>query len=348
MSNLKKVLVATLLLGLVGMGGFAYYVYKNIFVPNTAFNNKEAHIYIATNASFSEVMEDLSPLLINPKTFVTVANKKEYPSNIKSGHFIIKKGMNNNDIVNAIRTGNVPISIKFNNQERLENLAGSLSNQIEVDSLSLLNAFRDSVFLKEKGFNRDNALSMYLPNTYDVYWNVSAEGFRDKMFKEYQSFWNASRVDKAKKLDLTEIQVISLAAIVQKETAKVDERKRVAGVYVNRLKKGMLLQADPTVIYTKKLLDNDFDQQIKRVLYKDLELDSPYNTYKYTGVPPGPIAMPDISSIDAVLNYEHHKYIFFVADVTNFGYHKFAKTYAQHNRNKNEYVKWLSKQNIKR
>ena len=348
MSNLKKVLVATLLLGLVGMAGFAYYVYNNIFVPNTAFNNKEAHIYIGTNASFSEVMEDLNSLLIDPATFTTVANKKKYPSNIKSGHFIIKKGMNNNDIVNAIRTGNVPISIKFNNQERLENLAGSLSKQMEVDSLSLINAFKNEQFLAKKGFSLDEALAMYIPNTYNVYWNISAEGFRDKMFKEYQNFWNVNRVVKAKKINLTEIQVISLAAIVQKETAKVDERERVAGVYINRLKKGMLLQADPTVIYSKKLLDNNFNQQIKRVLYKDLELDSPYNTYKYVGVPPGPIAMPDISSIDAVLNYEHHSYIFFVADVTNFGYHKFAKTLAQHNRNKNEYVKWLSKQNIKR
>jgi len=348
MSNLKKVLVATLLLGLVGMAGFAYYVYNNVFVPNTAFSNNEAHIYIPTNASFSGVLEELEPLLKDVNTFKVVANKKEYPSNIKSGHFIIKKGMNNNDIVNAIRTGNVPISIKFNNQERLENLAGSLSNQIEIDSMSLLNAFKDSNFLSKKGFNINNALAMYLPNTYEVYWNVSAERFRDKMFKEYQNFWNANRVGKAKRLDLTEIEVISLAAIVQKETAKIDERERVAGVYINRLKKGMLLQADPTVIYSKKLLDNNFDQQIKRVLYKDLELDSPFNTYKYEGVPPGPITMPDISSIDAVLNYEHHNYIFFVADVTNFGYHKFAKTLAQHNRNKKEYVKWLSKQKVNR
>jgi len=348
MSNLKKVLVATLLLGLVGMGGFAYYVYNNVFVPNTAFNNKEAHIYIGTNATFSEVMEEISPLLIDPDTFKAVANKKEYPSNIKSGHFIIKKGMNNNDIVNAIRIGNIPISIKFNNQERLENLAGSISKQIEADSLSLLNAFKNEKFLSEKGFSLDDALAMYIPNTYDVYWNVSAEGFRDKMFKEYQNFWNARRVGKAKRLDLTETQVINLAAIVQKETAKVDERERVAGVYINRLKKGMMLQADPTVIYTKKLLDNDFNQQIKRVLYKDLDLDSPYNTYKYTGVPPGPITMPDISSIDAVLNYEKHDYIFFVADVTNFGYHKFAKTLAQHNRNKKEYVRWINKQKVNR
>ncbi len=348
MSNLKKVLIAALLLGLVGMGGFAYYVYNHIFVPNTAFNNAEAHIYIPTNASFSEVMEDLSPLLIDSSTFVTVANKKEYPSNIKSGHFIIKKGMNNNEIVNAIRTGNVPILIKFNNQERLENLAGSLSNQIETDSLSLLNAFKEPSFLKEKKFNLDNALAMYIPNTYEVYWNVSAEDFRNKMFTEYQNFWNAGRVGKAKKLNLTEAEVISLAAIVQKETAKIDERERVAGVYINRLKKGMLLQADPTVIYAKKLLDNDFNQQIKRVLYKDLELDSPYNTYKYIGLPPGPITMPDISSIDAVLNYKKHDYLFFVADVSNFGYHKFAKTLAQHNRNKQEYVRWLSKQKVNR
>ncbi|MCF6307989.1 MAG: endolytic transglycosylase MltG [Flavobacteriaceae bacterium] len=348
MSNLKKVLVATLLLGLVGMAGFAYYVYNNIFVPNTAFNNKEAHIYIGSNATFYEVLEELEPLLINVNTFKTVANKKEYPSNIKSGHFIIKKGMNNNDIINAIRTGNIPISIKFNNQERLENLAGSLSKQIEVDSLSLLNAFKDEKFLAKKGFSIEDALAMYIPNTYDVYWNVSVEGFRDKMFKEYQNFWNAGRVGKAKKLNLTETQVISLAAIVQKETAKVDERKRVAGVYLNRLKKEMLLQADPTVIYTKKLLDNDFDQQIKRVLYKDLVLDSPYNTYKYVGVPPGPITMPDISSIDAVLNSEKHDYYYFVADVKNFGYHKFAKSLAQHNRNKQEYVRWIKRQKVNR
>lgn len=348
MSNLKKVLVATLLLGLVGMAGFAYYVYNNIFVPNTAFNNTEAHIYIGTNATFSEVMEDLSPLLQDPATFITVANKKKYPTNIKSGHFIIKKGMNNNDIVNAIRTGNIPISIKFNNQERLENLAGSLSKQIEVDSLSLLNAFKNEQFLAKKGFSLEDALAMYIPNTYDVYWNVSAEGFREKMFKEYQNFWNAGRVGKAKKLNLTETQVISLAAIVQKETAKVDERKRVAGVYVNRLKKGMLLQADPTVIFSKKLLDNDFNQQIKRVLYKDLELDCLYNTYKYAGVPPGPITMPDISSIDAVLNSEKHDYYYFVADVKNFGYHKFAKSLAQHNRNKQEYVRWIKRQKVNR
>ena len=348
MSNLKKVLVATLLLGLVGMGGFAYFVYSNVFVPNTAFNNNEAHVYISSKSDFNDVLEELNPLLKDINSFKTVANKKKYPSNIKSGHFIIKKGMNNNDIVNAIRIGNVPVKVKFNNQERLENLAGSLANQLEADSISFLNAMRNKEFLKKCGLTEETALCNFIPNTYEVYWNISPEKFSEKMHQECKKFWTSSRLEKAKDLGLTKEQVISLAAIVQKETAKVDERKRVAGVYVNRLKKGMLLQADPTVIYSKKLLDKDFNQQIKRVLYKDLELDSPYNTYKYTGVPPGPISMPDITSIDAVLNYEHHDYIFFVADVTNFGYHKFAKTYAQHNRNKEEYVRWISKQNIKR
>ena len=348
MSNLKKVLVATLLLGLVIMAGFAYYVYNNVFVPNTAFNNDVAHIYIPSNASYNDVLEEVTPFLKDVNTFKAVAEKKKYPSNIKSGHFIIKKGMNNNDIINAIRIGNIPITIKFNNQERLENLAGNLANQLEADSLSFLKAMKAKDFLKMSGLTEETALCNFIPNTYEVYWNISPEKFAEKMHTESTKFWTAERLNKAKKINLTKEQVISLAAIVQKETAKVDERNRVAGVYVNRLKKGMLLQADPTVIYSKKLLDKDFNQQIKRVLYKDLELDSPYNTYKYLGVPPGPITMPDISSINAVLNYEKHDYIFFVADVTNFGYHKFAKTYAQHNRNKNEYVKWLSKQNIKR
>lgn len=147
---------------------------------------------------------------------------------------------------------------------------------------------------------------------------------------------------------MTPEKVISLAAVVQKETARTEERPRVAGVYLNRLKRGMLLQADPTVIYAKKRMEKDFDQVIKRVLYKDLEIDSPYNTYKYQGVPPGPITMPDISSIEAVLNAENHNFYFFVADVENPGYHKFARTLGEHNRNKAEYVRWINKQGIKR
>ena len=345
---IKKILLAIVFIGLIGMAAFSYYVYSNIFSPNTSFNNEQAHLYIPTNASFEDVVEELSTLIESTETFKNVAKRKQYINNVRPGHYIIKKGMNNNDIINTIRSNNIPIQIKFNNQERVENLAGKLSLQLETDSLSLLNAIKNPVFLEEQGLTHENALSMYIPNTYEVYWNISAEEFREKMLKEKNRFWNEDRLKKAERLDLSEEQVISLAAIVQKETAKVDERPRVAGVYVNRLKRGMPLQADPTVIYAKKLLDNDFDQEIKRVLYRDLELDSPYNTYKNSGLPPGPITMPDISSIDAVLNYEEHQFLFFVADVNNFGYHKFARTLSQHNKNRREYIRWISQQRVNR
>ncbi|MFT5102785.1 MAG: UPF0755 protein [Candidatus Latescibacterota bacterium] len=346
--KLKKIVLFVVLIGLVAMAGFAYYVYSSVFIPNTAFNNDEAHIYIPTGARFSDVNDELRPILKNMIAFEAVANRKGYPANVKAGHYIIKKGMSNNDIVNAMRSNNVPIKVKFNNQERLENLAGHLAQQIEADSLSLIGAFNDEEFLIAYGFTDVSALGMYIPNTYEVYWNTEAEDFRDKMLKEYNRFWTEARNEKAKTIGLSRNQVMSLAAIVQKETAKVDERQRVAGVYVNRIKKGMKLQADPTVIYAKKKAENDFDQVIKRVLYRDLELDSPFNTYKNTGVPPGPISMPDITSIDAVLNYEKHNYIFFVADVRNFGYHKFAKTLSQHNRNKQDYVRWVNANGVNR
>ena len=345
---LKKILLTVVLLGLVGMAGFSYYVYQNIFTPNTGFNNPQAHVFIPTGATFKMVQEELSPLLKDMNTFVTVAQRKGYSSNIKAGHFIIKKGSNNNEIINSIRSGNIPVTIKFNNQERLENLAGHLAKQIELDSASLLDAMLDVDFLRASGFTQDTALGMYIANSYEVYWNTSPKAFCQKMLKEYNAFWNTSRVAKAKAISLSKDQVMALAAIVQKETAMIQERPKVAGLYLNRLKKGMLLQADPTVIFAKKKTENNFKQVIKRVLFKDLTIASPYNTYRYSGVPPGPITMPDVSAIDGVLNYKKHGFYFMVADVENFGYHKFAKTLSGHNRNKKQYVNWINKQGVKR
>jgi len=342
--NIKKILVIIVVLGAVVMSIVMWQIYRLAFIDNTSFENTEAHVYISTGSTFQEVLLDLEPLLKNPESFETLAYQKQYAENIKPGHFILRKGMTNNDMITVLRSQNIPVHVKFNNQERLENLAGAISRQIEADSLSLIQAFRDEEFLEQMNLNRDNALVLYIPNTYEFYWNTSAEGFRDRMKTEYEKFWTENRVEKAQKLNLSKEEVISLAAIVQKETAMADERPRVAGVYLNRLKIGMLLQADPTVIYAIKRNTNDFDQVIKRVLYVDLETDSPYNTYKYPGIPPGPIAMPDISSIDAVLNPENHSYLYFVADVENFGYHKFAKTLAQHNINKQDYIRWLNSQ----
>lgn len=345
---IKKILILIALLGAVVMGFFMWQIYRIAFVDNTAFQNPEAHIYISSEDNFNDVLEKIEPLLKDVHTFEKIAHQKQYVSYIKPGHYIIDKGMTNNDIVTSLRSRNIPIKLKFNNQERITDLAAHIANQIDADSLSLIQAFRDAEFLNEAGLTEENALIMYIPNTYEFYWNTSAEEFRNRMRKEYERFWTDKRLAQAEKLNLTKEEVMALASIVQKETAMVDERARVAGVYLNRLRVGMLLQADPTVIYAMKKISGNFDQVIKRVLYADLEIDSPYNTYKYAGIPPGPIAMPDISSIDAVLNPEKHDYFYFVADVENYGYHKFSKTLRQHNINKAGYVRWVNSQKINR
>ena len=345
---LKKILLAVVFLGLLIVGGAAYFIYNALFTPNTSFDNEEVIVYIPTGSTFTEVRELLAPHLKNSTSFEAVSKRKKYVDYVKAGRYRIGRDMNNNEIINSLRSKNLPVQVSFNNQETLADLAGRISTQIEADSLELLQAFNDEAFLREGGFDRNTSLVPYIPNTYEFFWNTSSEGFRDKMLKEYKSFWNEERIQKSKAIGLTPVQVISLASIVQKETAKVDERKRVAGVYLNRLKRGMLLQADPTVIYAIKKESGNYDTVIKRVLYRDLELDSPFNTYKYKGIPPGPIAMPDISAIEAVLSPEKHNFYYFVADVENFGYHIFAENLTQHNRNKAQYIRWINEQNVNR
>ena len=345
---IKKILLIIVIAGLAVGGYFAYTIYGAIFNPNTQFNNDEAYIFIGSEDGYQEVREKLEPLLIDIGSFDKIAKQKGYNSNIKGGKYVIKKGMNNNDIINNLRSNNLPVKVAFNNQETVADLAGRVADQIEADSTALLRAFTNKGFLETNGFNDDDKLAMYIPNSYEFFWNTPAEKFRDRMLTEYKRFWNDDRIERAKEQGLTPNEVISLASIVHKETAKVEERPRVAGLYLNRLKKGMLLQADPTVIYAIKEHTGNFDTVIKRVLYKDLELDSPYNTYKFAGLPPGPITMPDITAIEAVLSPENHQYHYMVANVENFGYHKFAETLAQHNRNKVQYIRWINAQNINR
>ena len=344
----KKILSLMVLLGLFFGAYFVYQFYKTFFWDNTKFEEKVAFVHIYEDDSFDDLLDKLSPLLISTNDFTAAAVKKGYNTRIKPGKFAIKKGSSNNDIVNSLRSKSLIVRVTFNNQERIQNLAGRVAQQIAPDSLTLLNAFLDPVFLKENGLNESNAMSIYLPNSYDFFWNTTAENFRNKMWSSFNKFWTPERIAKAKILGFKPKEVINLAAIVQKETVKTDERKRVAGVYVNRLKRRMKLQADPTVIYAIKHKMKNFDTVIKRVLYKDLKVKSPYNTYQNKGLPPGPITMPDISSIQAVLNPEKHNYIYFVADPSNPGYHLFAITGRQHNRNKKKYTDWLDKQRVYR
>ncbi|NCF30590.1 MAG: endolytic transglycosylase MltG [Bacteroidetes bacterium] len=344
----KKILSIIVLMGLAVGLYFVYLFGKTFFWDNTIFEKSKVYVYINEGDDFTKVTSALTPLLKSISDFSIAAQKKGYSSRVKSGKFVLLRGSNNNEIINALRGKSLTVRVTFNNQERLEDLAGRVAQQIAPDSITLLKAFLDSEFLAAKGFSKENALGMYLPNTYDFFWNTTAENFRDNMWKSYQKFWSEDRKSKATALGLTPKEVMSLAAIVQKESQKADERPRVAGVYLNRLKRKMKLQADPTVIYAMKLQLQNFDMVIKRVLYKDLEIKSPYNTYQYRGVPPGPITMPDMSSIKAVLNAEQHSYLYFVANPNNPGYHLFAKNGREHNRNKKIYTNWLDRNRVYR
>jgi UPF0755 protein len=345
--SIKKIItiIAVAVISVLMIYGFI--LINKIFSGNTKFEEKELYVYVPTGANYTDVKKILAPYVKNFDNFELVANKRSYPENVKSGRFLLKKDMNNIDLVRAMRA-NIPVKLSFNNQERLENFAGRVGAEIEADSLSLMKAIKDPAFLKENGFNEENVFAMFIPNTYEIYWNTSAEKFRDKMIKEYHNFWTAERIEKAKKQGLTPVQATILASIVHKESVKKDERPRIAGVYLNRLRLEMPLQADPTVIYALKLRDNNFDQVIKRVFYNDLVMRSPYNTYVNIGLPPGPIAMPDITAVDAVLNPEKNDYIYFCASIDRFGYHEFASTYEQHQINAKKYSDWIASQGVTR
>lgn len=342
--NKKKI---SLIVSLIIIASVAVFGYINILSDNTKFNEKEFYVLVPTGSTYEDVLKIIAPEVKNLDRFKFVAEKRSYNDNVNPGRFLFKKGMNNFQMVSALRH-NIPLNLAFNNQESLEKLVSRISSQMEVDSTTLINTIKDSVFMKKNGFNEETVLGMFIPNTYEMKWNISAEKFRDKMADEYHTFWNKDRADKAKALGLTPEQVITLAAIVHKETVKIDERPRVAGVYLNRLKLEMPLQADPTVIFAVKKESGDFDQVIKRVRGDMLRLASPYNTYIHVGLPPGPIAMPDISAIDAVLNAEKHDYIYFCASVERFGYHDFASTYEQHQVYAKKYAEWVTKLGIEK
>ena len=324
---------------------FAYNIYTKIYAPNTI---KEGYVYIKTNSNLNDLEIELKPFLKKTESFIWVANKKKYNSNIRAGKFKIPKGISNNDLINLLRSGKqTPVKLVFNNQHSLEKLAGRISLQIEADSISILKQMLNSDFLSKNKFTNKTALGMYVPNSYELYWNTSATQFRDRMLKEYNRFWSEKRINSARNLKLTRTQVISLASIVQKETAKVSERPIVAGLYLNRIKRRIPLQADPTIIYALKE-KNGQEFQVKRVLNRDLKIDSPYNTYIHRGIPPSLIAMPDISSIDAVLFSSKHNYIYMCANVDKPGYHAFAANLKQHNRNAAKYHRWMNQQGINR
>ena len=325
----------------------ATFGYKVFFKSNTSFSEDFVYVYVNSGSSQDEMISSISSYIIDVESFKKAAKTKKYLENIKAGRFIIYKGDGNNNIINSLRSKNIPLNITFNNIQTIQEFSGYISKKIEADSISLIESFTDENFLKSLNLSQESVLSLFLPNTYEFFWNTSADNFREKMVREFNNFWNENRIEKANKIGLNPVEVSVLASIVQKETPKVDERPTIAGVYLNRLSKRMKLQADPTIVYVIKRKEG-FDKKIRRVLYKDLRIKSAYNTYLNKGLPPGPIVTPDLSAIEAVLNPSSHNFIFFVADVSNPGYHLFSKTLVEHNRKKRQYTKWLKENRIKR
>ena len=323
------------------------YIINKAFTGNTKFEEEEVYVYVPTDSKYEDVKKILAPYIKNQAKIDWVASKREYDLNVKAGKFLLKKGMSSFSIVRALRL-NIPVKLAFNNQEKVQDLFVRLASQIEPDTTKLKEIFTNDTFLQENSLNTDNLMSFFIPNSYEFYWNISPEELAEKLTKEYKRFWNDGRLAKAEALNLTPAQVYTLASIVHKETAKADERPKVAGVYLNRLKKNMPLQADPTVIFALKQKSNDWNLVVKRVMHNDLIVNSPYNTYKNTGLPPGPIFMPDVSAIDAVLNPEKHNYLYFCASVERFGYHEFATDYGAHLKVAAKYADWVKKQNYKR
>ncbi len=319
--------------------------FKSLYSLRIHTEKDDIVLYIPTGARYSQVMNSLNSkvTITDPKLFDWIAKKKNYPDHIKPGKYIIQNNISYINLINLLRSGRqTPVKITFSLIRTLNELSGKVGGQIEADSAELMSFLSDPENYRNDGFTRENVISVFIPNTYKFLWNTGAEGFYRRMVQEYKIFWNDQRLAKAREKGLNPIEVAILASIIDDEVAKPDEKPRIAGVYLNRLKRGIPLQACPTI----KFALNDFT--ISRILYKYLQVESPYNTYKYKGFPPGPIGCPSVEGIDAVLNAEAHDYIFFAAKADFSGYHNFSRTLAEHNRYAATYQKELNKRKIYR
>ncbi len=340
LSKFTRWLVYGILIAVMVSGVAGYRFYNFIFQNNV---KKSGLLYIATGSGFQQVFDSLSQggYLWDKTSFEWVALRKNYPKNVRPGAYTIKGGWNNNQLIDLLRSGTqTPVKVTVNNIRLREELAARLAHYLEPDSGAFISMLNNDKIATDLGFTHESFPVLIIPNTYEFYWNTSPAKFIERMKLEYDHFWNMARKSKAVELGLSPLQVVTIASIVQEETNKNDEKPRIAGVYINRMKRGWLLQADPTI----KFALHNF--QIKRVLTEYLSVDSPYNTYKYTGLPPGPINFPDVVNVDAVLNAEHHNYMYFCAKEDFSGYHNFAQSLAEHNRNAAKYQNALNKSRI--
>ena len=324
---------------------FAWRYYKRVFASNVSVERgEEAYLYIPTGADFEEVVDSLAKheYLKNEKSFRWLAQKKSYVNLVKPGRYLIEAGWSNNTLIDVLRAGDQePLNLVIYDVNNLVELAGRLGSTLEQDSLSFLNFLRDDDTLSHYGCDSRSVLAYFIPNTYQFYWNSSPGYTLKKMKEEFDKYWTSERVSAAKAQNLTPLEVVTLASIVERETIKKDEMPTVAGLYLNRLERGILLQSDPTAVFGY-LLDFPEDYPITRVYYKHIRYPSDYNTYQHPGLPPGPIKAPGKAAIEAVLHPENNEYLFMMADAKRPGYHKFAKNNAQHDRNRREYHAYLN------
>jgi len=338
--KLNKILIILVTVAFIIAGLRGYQLYRYAFESNV---KNPGTIIIPYEATFDQVLDSLRAkgILENEKAFKWVSKKKDYPNHIKAGNYLFQAGQGTNNMVNMLIAGNQKaISVVFNNLRFMEELAGKVSRYIAPDSSTLIAYFADPAVINKMGFDKYSFHAMFIPNTYEIYWTTTPEKFTERMKAEYDRFWNEDRKAKAGTLGLSPVEVITVASIVQEETVKEEEKPIVAGLYLNRIRKGIPLQADPTIRYAL----GDFG--IKRILTKYLETDSPFNTYKYAGLPPGPINFPEISSIEAVLNAKEHSYIYMCAKEDFSGYHHFARTLREHSQNARRYQQALNAHKI--
>lgn len=341
-----RVLVLAILIAAVVGGIKLFSLYQKIYWPNVQVKTQNSALYIPTGATLEEVagLLDSRGFIINRHSFEWLAERKNYRGNlIVPGKYELKDRMSNDELIDHLRAGNgrLEVRLTFNNIRTLEELAGRIGQQLEPDSASIYDYLISDEVQQKYGFAKDQFITMFIPNTYHFDWATPIDNITERMASEYRNFWTAERKSKAKKLGLSQSEVVTLASIVQAEQrTRIGEQPRIAGLYLNRIRRGMKLQSDPTVIHAL----NDFS--IRRVLTKHLDVDSPFNTYRYAGLPPGPILLPEISAVDAVLNAENHQYIFMCAKDDFSGFHHFSTTLRQHNIYAQQFRNALNKRNI--
>lgn len=342
---MKKLLAVVGVLGIL-LACAAWWLYDNISAPNTQQGGKDNILLIPQDASWEGIQDSLSLyniVLDRSSLELTARLMSLTDGDLKGGRYHIPPAISNRQLVNLLRSGRqVPVSLVINNVRTIHDLAGDISTYVSADSTELISAMLDSAWLRSIGLQDESALTMYIPNTYQVYWNTPADKLVKRLHDEWAKWWQqGGRIDKAKARGLSKAEVYTLASIVDKESNLVKEKPTIAGVYLNRLQRGMALQADPTVVFATGQYD------LRRVLNKHLAIDSPYNTYKYAGLPPGPIYMASISGLDAVLNAEDHNYLYFCAGPGYGSVHLFANTLKQHNSNARTFHRWLNQQGIR-